>query len=79
MKRDFLEGVKSMESFWRRPDGVSVDWFKTTLLMTRVDFEALARVKQAGRPSTSPNSGVVVTPESEDNPLSAEEASSSTP
>ncbi|MFL5801618.1 MAG: P-loop NTPase fold protein [Roseiflexaceae bacterium] len=78
MKRDFLEGVKSMESFWRRPDGVSVDWFKTTLLMTRVDFEVLARVKQAGRPSTSPNSGVVVAPESEDNPLSAEEASSST-
>jgi hypothetical protein len=46
MKRDFLQGVKSMESFWRRPDGVSVDWFKTTLLMTRVDFEALAPVEQ---------------------------------
>jgi hypothetical protein len=42
LKPDFLYCVKTMETFWHRPDRVSTDWFKTTLLMTRVDFEAIA-------------------------------------
>ena len=58
LERDFLQGVKSMEQFWRRPDEIrgpdepSTDWFKTTLLMTRVDFEAVAPVTTSAEATT---------------------------
>lgn len=58
LERDFLQGVKSMESFWQRPERISRDWFKTTLLMTRVDFEAVAPLTQNGGISTPSSSGV---------------------